>query len=286
LTADLVADAAVSCLRFTGNGTSLNLNGRSIRGAVLGNDLAVGTLSAGCTPDMVKSGPTCIDKYEASVWYVPSALTQLIQQIKLGTVTAADLGADWVPAPVQVGIAPGDLANLGCPDTGSGAGCKDVYAVSIPGVMPAWTITWFQAVAAARNSGKRLPTNAEWQAAALGTPDGWQGGNPPPCNVASYGLANTGSAAGCISHAGAFDMVGNISEWVAEWVPRSTTCGLWGGSNLNLQCLAGAATAGPPGALTRGGSWFENPGIAGVFAVNGFNAPSLPEIHTGFRGAR
>ena len=29
-------------------------------------------------------------------------------------------------------------------------------------------------------------------------------------------VANTGSAAGCVSDVGAFDMVGNLSEWVAQ----------------------------------------------------------------------
>ena len=37
---------------------------------------------------------------------------------------------------------------------------------------PSGFFSWFQAAAAARNSFKRLPTNAEWTVAALGTPDG------------------------------------------------------------------------------------------------------------------
>src|SRR5712691_11542219 len=115
--------------------------------------------------------------------------------------------------------ATGDDYGSGCPPTGNG--CVNFYAVSIPGVTPSGFITWFQAAAAARNSGKRLPTNAEWQAAALGTSDG------APCNVSSGSVAVTGTA-GCVSDVGAFDMVGNLSEWVADWVPRSTfPCGSW-----------------------------------------------------------
>src|SRR5207245_3147207 len=134
---------------------------------------------------------------------------------------------------VQLGLVAGDLAASGCPVTANG--CVDFYAVSIAGVTPSRFINWFQAVAAARNSLKRLPTNQEWQAAALGTPDS------APCNVSSS-LAVTGNAAGCVSDVGAFDMVGNVYEWVADWVPRSTTCvpSLFGTDDQN--CLAGAST--------------------------------------------
>src|SRR5712691_6610210 len=91
--------------------------------------------------------------------------------------------------------ATGDDYGSGCPPTGNG--CVNFYAVSIAGVTPSRFITWFQAAAAARNAGKRLPTNAEWQAAALGTPDG-------VCNTSSFVPAATGSAAGCVSAVGAF----------------------------------------------------------------------------------
>src|SRR5204862_59433 len=75
------------------------------------------------------------------------------------------------------------------------------------------------------NSGKRLLTNAEWQAAALGTPDG------PPCFVDKAddeGPAPTGTP-GCTSDVGAYDMVGNVSEWVADWIDRkdANVCTTW-----------------------------------------------------------
>lgn len=85
-------------------------------------------------------------------------------------------------------------------------------------------------------------------------------------------------------------MVGNVYEWVADWMPRNpdTTCettGSWGSFSDDAQCLGGAATTGAPGALTRGGSKFDG-ALAGVFAVSSFNAPSLAGTNLGFRAVR
>jgi hypothetical protein len=232
-------------------------------------------LLGGCAPDAVKVGPACVDKYEASVWWTQDGA--LIQKIRLSTVTAADLKP---PGALQLGTQPGVFEAFGCDTSGNGAGCKDVYAVSIPGVVPSRFMSWFQAAAAARNAGKRLPTNAEWQAAALGTPANL-------CNTFGNNVTGTGTTAGCVSHVGAFDMVGNVWEWVADWVPRSTTCGSWGSFSGNHQCLAGAATTGAPGALIRGGNYFQSfLDEAGVFAVDGLNAPSDAFYFVGFRAAR
>ena len=78
-------------------------------------------------------------------------------------------------------------------------------------------------------------------------------------------------------------MVGNVYEWVAEWVPRSTACVTWTAGDL--QCLAGAATDGEPGALLRGGYFSVGP-IAGPLSVSGVNAPSASLVSIGFRCAR
>jgi sulfatase-modifying factor enzyme 1 len=113
---------------------------------------------------------------------------------------------------------------------------------------PHSSITWFQAAATARNSFKRLPSNAEWQAAALGTPDAGANPGAQDCNTYSTGPDLTGARTNCVSDAGAFDMVGNVSELVGEWVPLSThPCGTWGNFSDDIQCLVGADTtlAGP-----------------------------------------
>jgi hypothetical protein len=226
----------------------------------------------------VRSGPTCIDKYEASVWEIPPGNTATIAKIRNGTVTLAELTA----AGFQRGVASADYG-AGCPPNGNG--CKTLYAVSIPGVPPSAFITWFQAAAAARNAGKRLPTNAEWQAAALGTPDPGASPGPFDCNTAPPGPSLTGARGNCVSDVGALDMVGNLHEWVGDWVPLSTTpCvpALFAGDD---NCLVGASTTAGPGALFRGG-YFDSGTRAGVFAVNGGNGPSSAFSSVGFRAAR
>jgi hypothetical protein len=56
-------------------------------------------LAAKCPPDSVQVGPTCVDKYEASVWQIPATNPQgksnagRISKVKDGKATLADLTA-------------------------------------------------------------------------------------------------------------------------------------------------------------------------------------------------
>ena len=256
--------------------------------AVVGLVLSLGLVepaAAKCPADSVESGTVCMDKYEASVWQVPPTQTVLIKKIQKGTVMQADLTS--AAGVVQLGLATGDLVGAGCPATGNG--CVDFYAVSIPGVTPSAFITWFQAAAAARNSLKRLPTNQEWQVAALGTPDtGGADNGTTTCNTDNLapGVTATGSRSGCVSDVGAFDMAGNLDEWADEWVPRSTACvAALFGTTSDFNCLAGASATSGPGALIRGGV-FTDGTTAGVFAVSGLSTPSGATGDVGFRAAR
>src|SRR5206468_1262216 len=113
------------------------------------------------------------------------------------------------------------------PVLGSSPPSPGVYAVSIPGVHPSACITWFQAAQACRLSGKRLLTGLEWQRAAAGTPDPGTDNGTSDCNISTGKLLNTGSRAGCKSSWGAFDMVGNAEEWVADWADAALGCTDW-----------------------------------------------------------
>lgn len=204
---------------------------------------------------MVRVGPVCIDRYEASIWDARSGGNQL----DAAEVTAL------------------------CPVTGQD--CKDkIFARSVAGATPATGISWFQAQQALANSGKRLPSNAEWQMAVSGTPD-----HPGPCNT-DAGLFDgpdpAGSSAGCISDWGVNDMVGNVSEWVADWDEEGVNCSsTWlGGDRSCVGRGSGDASTDTPGPFYRGGSWSQG-AVAGPFAIRSDCGPSAT-CGGGFRGAR
>jgi len=237
-----------------------------------------------CAPDAVLVGPTCMDTYEASVWFIPAQVggksnKGLIKKVRKGKATKADLIAG---SAFQLGTVSDNYA----PCLDHGEACNHIYAVSLPTVVvPSANITWFQASIACANAGKRLPTNDEWQAAVTGTPNSALDNGTTDCNTSGVETAPIGSRSGCVSEFGAYDMMGNVSEWVANWMPRSTACGTWAGSD-DAQCLAGAdTTGGEPGALLRGGDYNDG-AAAGPLAVSGSDGPSSSSDGIGFRCAR
>src|SRR5262249_53657454 len=169
-----------------------------------------------CPPDAVLVGQTCVDKYEASVWQIPAtnlsgkSNTGLINKVKKGKATLADLTAGNAthisPSASCSPAFPGSF-----PDDGNWT--APLYAVSIPGVRPTACATWFQAAQACRLSGKRLPTNLEWQDAAAGTPDNADD-FLNECNTATGNNfadpVNTRSRGNCTSSSGAFAPSANV----------------------------------------------------------------------------
>jgi hypothetical protein len=238
-----------------------------------------------CAPDAVIAGTVCLDRYEATVWRVPNPTTTnaiLVRRIQAGRATRNDLTAG---AATQLGTA---VDYAPCADNGQNC-ANDIYAVSLPAEIPSARITWFQAQEACANSAKRLPTNAEWQVGANGTPDPGPDNGTTDCNSATGSVSLTGARSSCVSARGAFDMVGNLAEWVADWVPLSTACPGWGGFSDDSMCLAGASeNRTGPGALLRGGSFFFSFGstTAGPLTVNGSLGPGGSTVFIGFRCAR
>jgi len=210
----------------------------------------------GSGDEMVAAGAVCIDRYEVSVWSSPTGGT-------------------------QYGVASDDY-----PCNDNGQNCTNIYARSVPGVTPSGFITYFQAQQALANSGKRLPSSAEWQQAVAGTPDPGASPGAEDCNTSSAGPVATGSRDNCVSRFGANDMVGNRWEWVGDWVPASTAAPGWGAFSDDFMGLSGASTtATGPGALIRGGS-FVSAASAGPFAVDAADQPLNSYSSLGFRGAR
>lgn len=243
---------------------------------------------------MVKVGPICVDKYEASVWSGPR-----------GKGVQYPQGSPRFPATF--------------PENGNWS--VPLYATSKPGVGPANFITWFQAQQACALSGKRLLTNAEWQMAAAGTPDpGLKGDGVTTCNTNTPGSLETGKSDGskgaCVSNWGVSDMVGNVGEWVADWIqgPGGVSAGsVVPGWDPNTHSVASpeygndyighindaahnhaSQTGNPnpnidinpfPAAIYRGGMWSSGEG-GGVFMLVAQDSPSSMNNALGFRCAK
>ena len=248
--------------------------------------------------EMVKVGDFWIDRYEASLVDAAYWNGGACDGASSATIPYGSMGAD-----------PEDDYPTTFPDNGNFT--APVYACSVADERPSRKMTWFQAQQACALAGKRLCTNAEWQAAVAGTADpgdvdGTEGG---PCHTGGrLGVIprSTGNAAACVSRWGAEDMIGNVDEWVADWMqagvawqgsndgsyplPRGgASDGPWAADyerdqsfNINGRAWDGVWQDGLPAALHRGGN-FESGVWAGAFAVSAYHAPSASNAQVGAR---
>jgi hypothetical protein len=246
----------------------------------------VGPLTA-CPPDAALVGPTCIDRFEASLWQLPPTAIAALAAIRSGTIALADLIAAGA---TQVGCTNILFNHAAIPTTfpETGNWTTPVYAVSIPGVLPSACASWFQAEQACALSAKRLLTNQEWQRAAAGTPDSGVDDSATLCNVNSVPRvpSKTGSRSTCVSSWGTFDMVGNVDEWVADWGEFAANCTYWDAMfGTDFSCIGGDGSDNLPGALRRGGNWGDGTD-SGVFNVSSSVGPEVANDFVGFRCAR
>ena len=196
---------------------------------IFGVLVTVGHAGAGaatCPPDAVRVGTTCVDKYEAGIWVVPPRNRNLVKKILDGNATLAELqaaGATQIGLYGPSGITESDAFppdGQWTPAPGSNPPSPGVYAVSLQGAPPSLA-SWYQAQQACALAGKRLLDNEEWERAAAGTPDPGPSGTPTAqgCNhFFDWPPYPAGSRSQCVSAWGAYDMVGNFGEWVADWV--------------------------------------------------------------------
>ena len=227
--------------------------------------------------EMVKVGDFWIDRYELSLWSSPDCSGGPKNSVNPQNLQAEGFFRNGQDDPTD-------------PDAPA---FDPMFACSVLGVTPTRWITWFQAQQACAASGKRLCSNAEWQAAASGTPD-----DAASCNIETSGPEVTGHRAACKSRYGAYDMVGNLTEWTANWhglgdvdADGGQPCqefhgdGYWDvkGAHASGDCPAGDNTF--PASAARGGAWSMGT-KAGVFALALNSGPARWDEHFGARCCR
>ena len=180
------------------------------------------------------------------------------------------------------------------------------FPVSRANAIPWRNISRDQAILACAKAKKRLPTNKEWQQAALGTPDLNDNWSFDDCQVNNNWKKQpgyTGSGKNCISSAGVYDMIGNVWEWVSNSVVN--------GNHNNTELpdagfVGGMGDDGIPGitnfdepnknynndyfwinkiglrGIVRGGYW-NNKTDAGQYSAYIINQPFQAEAGIGFR---
>ncbi len=181
----------------------------------------------------------------------------------------------------------------------------DCEPVSEPNSIPWRNVTQTQATDACSRIGKRLPTANEWYKASLGTNNKNSNWDEDDCNVANNrteGVSETGGGMRCVSDAGAYDMIGNVWEWVEETVKN----GEWNGiklpasgfvtgvdingmayktknskdSNFNNDKIW--VDEGIVAGMMRGG-YYNSQGQAGMYATYAASAPTFSGEAVGFR---
>jgi iron(II)-dependent oxidoreductase len=160
----------------------------------------------------------------------------------------------------------------------------------LPDDEPVQHVCWFEADAYARWAGRRLPTEAEWEKAAVhdpatGASRPWPWGDAPPTRERAnlgqrhLGPAPVGAFPDGASAVGCHQMVGDVWEWTAsdfapypgfEWFPYAEYSDVFYGDGYKV---------------LRGSSWATDPSV-GRTTFRNWDHPIRRQIFAGFRTAR
>jgi formylglycine-generating enzyme required for sulfatase activity len=222
-------------------------------------DVPAGEYSVGCRPERNRE---CFDDERPAHQVAIRSFAIMRHE-----VTVADYDAC-----VRSGACPAPRAGSGCTSGRAGAERQPITCVD-----------WNGARAFCEHQGLRLPTEAEWEIAALGPDHGdfpW-GSEPASCPRTVVGNergpgcgadrpADVGSFAGDRSWLGAMDFGGNVREWTAtDYAPYA----------------GGVAVAGSRGKVNRGGSYLMASGQVSTGHTRGADPPSVARPDLGFRCA-
>jgi formylglycine-generating enzyme len=146
---------------------------------------------------------------------------------------------------------------------------------------PVVCVTWQQAALYCRHLGRRLPTEAEWEYAALGggtNTYAWGADRPTADQCVPVGNNSPAEVGEYAPNGwGLYDMTGNVWEWTADWYQRNY--------------YAVSDTLNPTGSLVgyyrvvRGGSWYGGASQLRLRNRQWF-PPSSAEVSIGFRCAK